>query len=198
MLNIVQRYGNKVLLFAIPVLALGLGFDSRAEEKAAEQMYFDFVQNASSGSFDGHTLTLNHVGPTIFFTDRPARISGHTRTSNFVKLWGHGQDSFKTDPPNAVLSMFKEDDTVNSAVVELFDPKLDAATLTYQVKVLSGAIPSKFTEASLFVDRWGRGGIDSPAANKDNGGHVPERCRKIERAFIHAPLHRVQRVHATA
>ena len=53
-----------------------------------------FVQNALSGNFDGKTLTLKGVGPTLFFSDRPDRVTGHLGTAEFVGHWDKGPNSF--------------------------------------------------------------------------------------------------------
>ena len=114
-----------------------------------------FVQNATSGSFDGKTLTLRGVGPTLFFSDRPERIAGQVGTSDFVGHWTKGADNFAASPPNATLSVFGAKE-VGSSVVVLTNPKLDRNTLSYTVKVLEGKPPASFKEASLFIDILGR------------------------------------------
>ena len=115
-----------------------------------------FVQNAISGIFDGKTLTLQGMGPTIFFSDRPERIAGQVHTQEFVGHWGKSADNnFDVDPPNATLSIFGKD-KVTSAVVELRNPKLVGNTLAYNVKVLKGNLPKSFEESSLFIDIYGR------------------------------------------
>ena len=64
-----------------------------------------FVQTARGITSDGATLTLRDVTPaTLFFSDRPQRVVGHMTTTDFVELWGEGDNSFEADPPNAVLS----------------------------------------------------------------------------------------------
>ena len=71
------------------------------EELEAEQSMF--VQTAQRITSDGKTLTLNEVTPsTLYFSDRPKRIVGHMATTDFVDLWGEGENSFEADPPNAV------------------------------------------------------------------------------------------------
>jgi hypothetical protein len=40
-----------------------------------------FVPTGASGTFDGKTLTLKGVGPTLFFSDRPERVTGHLSTA---------------------------------------------------------------------------------------------------------------------
>ncbi len=114
-----------------------------------------FVQNALTGSYDGKRLTLNNVGSTLFFSDRPERVTGHVQNGEFISHWDKGSDSFAQNPPNATLSIFGEKG-VNSIVVELTNPKLENNNLSYQVKVLQGELPNKFQEASLFIDVLGR------------------------------------------
>jgi hypothetical protein len=114
-----------------------------------------FVQNALTGSYDGKRLTLNNVGSTLFFSDRPERVTGHVQNSEFIRHWDKGSDNFAQNPPNATLSIFGEKG-VNSVVVELTNPKLENNNLSYQVKVLQGELPANFQEASLFIDILGR------------------------------------------
>jgi hypothetical protein len=114
-----------------------------------------FVQNAASGSFDGKTLTLRGVGSTLFFSDRPERIAGHVRTSDFVGHWAEGSDNFAANPPNATLSVFGAKEA-SSIVVVLTNPRLDRNTLSYTVKIVEGKLPASFKESSLFIDILGR------------------------------------------
>jgi hypothetical protein len=114
-----------------------------------------FVQNGASGTFDGKTLTLKGVGPTLYFSDRPERIAGQLRTSDFVGRWTKGSDNFAANPPNATLSVFGVTE-VTSVVVVLTNPKLDRNTLSYTVKILEGKLPASFKESSLFIDILGR------------------------------------------
>ena len=110
-----------------------------------------FVQTCSSGTYDGKTLTLNGVGPTLYFSDRPKRIEGHLRTSQVIANWAEGDNSFASDPPNAVLSAFGKGNVAN-VTVELSEPRLSGGNLTYTVKVLDGSVPGRFDSASLFID----------------------------------------------
>ena len=123
--------------------------------QTTEKVELLFVQNGTSGSYDGKRLTLMGVGATIFFSDRPYRLTGQVRTTEFVTHWDKGSDNFAENPPNATLSTFG-DKGVNSVVVELTDPRLKGNTLSYQVKVLKGSLPSAFRESSLFIDIFGR------------------------------------------
>ncbi|MCI0362389.1 MAG: hypothetical protein L0Y44_10565 [Phycisphaerales bacterium] len=111
-----------------------------------------FVQNAQGVSLDNGTMTLKGISPaTIFFSDRPQRITGHLSTKEFVSLWGEGKDSFLSDPPNATLSIFDQG-KVCDVVVELRNPKLSGEDFTYDVSVLDGEFPEKGGACSLFID----------------------------------------------
>lgn len=116
------------------------------------------VQNCLSGKFDGQVLTMKGVGPTLLFANRPERVTAHLRTSDFIGMWGEGENSLAEDPPNATLSIFQEDG-VSSVVVVLSDPVYKKGTLKYTAKVLDGDMPAKFKEASLFIDMFGRAAL---------------------------------------
>lgn len=151
-----------VVAVTLSVSAVSLVRDGSVHAQPAPQAAQDsakvellFVQNALSGSFDGKTLTLRGVGPTIFFSDRPERVTGQVRTSEFVGHWDKGADNFAENPPNATLSIFGGKQ-VDSAVVELTRPSLNQHSLSYRVRVLRGTLPPTFKESSLFIDIFGR------------------------------------------
>ena len=115
-----------------------------------------FVQTAHSITSKGELLTLHGVGPgTLFFSDRPERITGHGATEEWVKTWSEGEDSFSANPPNATLSILGGDE-IEDVVVELQNPQLVGSKLTYTVKVLDGTLPASGGAASLFIDVIGR------------------------------------------
>ena len=115
-----------------------------------------FVQTAHAISSKGNQLTLHGVGPgTLFFSDRPERITGHGATEEWVKTWSEGEDSFSANPPNATLSILGGD-VIEDVVVELQNPQLVGSKLTYTVKVLDGTLPASGGAASLFIDVIGR------------------------------------------
>lgn len=58
-----------------------------------------FVQTAQGVDSASGTLTLKGVTPsTLYFSDRPERVAGQMATSDFVDLWGAGENSFESDP----------------------------------------------------------------------------------------------------
>jgi hypothetical protein len=65
------------------------------------------------------------------------RAAGHVLTSDFIKEWDEGNESFAKDPPNATISVLSSDGkTVEDAVVVLKAPKLTGSELTFEVSVL--------------------------------------------------------------
>lgn len=115
-----------------------------------------YVQTAHAMSYEDGKLTLHTLAPTtLFFSDRPDRVTGHISTEEFVDSWDQGEDSFASNPPNAALSIFHPD-MVSDVVVELTDPKLDGHTMTYTVIILDGEMPAEGGPSALFIDVIGR------------------------------------------
>ena len=114
---------------------------------------FLYTMSAKSGTFENGTLTLNDVPLVIYFSDRPARISGQLSIQVFEQGWRTGTDSFKADPPNATLSILAEGGDKN-IVVELSDPSVmvKEGKISFKVKVLDGELPTTFNHSTLFID----------------------------------------------
>jgi hypothetical protein len=117
-----------------------------------------FVQSAQGVTSGEGSFTLHGLAPsTLMFSDRPERIVGHLTTAQFVDGWGHGENSFLDDPPNAVLSFLADGDgTPEDVVVTLTNPHLEGEGLTYNVAVLEGELPGTSGPCSLFIDPIGR------------------------------------------
>ena len=133
-------------------------------ETVSAEPTFLYVQTAHSGTLsakqtDGRRiLKLNNVSPTtVYFSDRPDRITGHESTAEFIAQWSDGADSFASNPPNAALDILDED-SQRVAILELMDARYDAEanTLEYQVMVLDdetgGNLSQEFGEAALLID----------------------------------------------
>jgi ABC-type Fe3+-hydroxamate transport system substrate-binding protein len=123
------------------------------EADPSSQASYLFVQNAHGVESSAGTLTLKMVSPTtVYFTDRPVRIAGHGLTTDFVKMWGEGDDSFNADPPNATLSIIGGEREVEDVVVTLSNPRFDGQDLTYDIRTLEGTLPKTGGAAALFID----------------------------------------------
>jgi hypothetical protein len=130
-----------------------------------------FVQTATSGQLspnpDGTmALRLVGVGSTIWFTDRPARMSGAEDTAVLVRGWGVGAHSFAKQPPNAVLQA-QQNGARRDLPLVLTAPHFSpaSATLDYTVRTLpsppgaektKGAVPplspGPLGSATVFID----------------------------------------------
>jgi hypothetical protein len=127
--------------------------DLDAGAKEIEALY---VQSAQGMAYEDGQLTLQGIGPTtIIFSDRPDRITGHVPSQEFFDSWDEGDDSFADDPPNAVLSIFTEDE-IHDVVVVLSEPALDGDQMSYMVDILDGEMPASGGPSSLFIDMIGR------------------------------------------
>jgi hypothetical protein len=104
-----------------------------------------------SGSLDGDKLTLNGVPNVIYFSDRPDRVAGHLSLKKFVEMWNQGDDSFKAYPPNATLSVLKEDEARN-VVVELTGVEQKKDSVVFKVVLLEGKGIESFEASTLFID----------------------------------------------
>ncbi|MDH3683202.1 MAG: hypothetical protein OEV40_25030 [Acidimicrobiia bacterium] len=128
-----------------------------AMSSAGADVEYMFAQTSTGVTVgDDGRITLEGVSPlTLFFSDRPYRLTGHLPTDEFVANWGSGTDSFAATPPNALLSLF-EGDTVNDVVVVLTDPQLSGHELSYGVQVTDGELAPSDGPTSLFIDMIGR------------------------------------------
>ena len=148
--------------------------------KEMEEIEAMFVQTAPSTSTDGGVLTLHDVtASTLYFSDRPERVVGHLSSTDFVGLWGEGENSFAEDPPNAVLAFLEAGDEVpEDAVVVLRDPRMEGGALSYSIDVLEGSVPAQTGPVTLFIDPLGRPLTPGSVA----GGHRRRR-RRMRRRF---------------
>jgi len=141
---------------ALPTLSLAAGTPS-----VHQKVELLFVQNARGVAIDKDkgTLTLKGVSPTtLWFSDRPVRMAGHYNMKEYLATWGEGAESFRTDPPNATLSVFEpgQDDLLD-VVVKLQNPRLQGDDLIYDITLIDkeGPLPKKGGPASLFIDIFG-------------------------------------------
>ena len=157
-------FGTTGVMIARPVLqtqAIQAERFQMADAQMIEQLEAEesmFVQTAQGITSDGTTLTLREVTPsTLYFSDRPQRIVGHMATTDFVDLWGEGDNSFEEDPPNAVLAFLEPSDQVpDDAVVAIKQPRLQDGQLSYAIETLEGTVPTHAGPVTLFIDPFGR------------------------------------------
>lgn len=142
-------------LVLLPTLPAGAQEVSKDGSFLIEQpLQLLFAQTAKRMTYDGDTMTLEGPAPaTLFFADRPQRLSGHFTNAEFVELWKFGEKSFAADPPNAALAMLEEPDKA-PVVVELKSVELVGDALQYKIRVLDGELPAETGSVGLFIDPW--------------------------------------------
>jgi len=154
-----MRFSTIVGIFTVMLtLVSGLVFAEHVIDDSKNTGYL-FVISGTSGSLDGDKLTLNGVPNVIYFSDRPDRVAGHLSLEKFVESWNKGSDSFKTDPPNATLSVLNKDGAKN-VVVELMSVEQKSGSVVFKVAVLEGRSLGNFNAGSIFID-FTLGGVGS-------------------------------------
>jgi hypothetical protein len=79
---------------------------SRQHAQKCEESGLPLRAHCKGFSHENGRITLRGVNPlTISFSDRLDRIAGHTHTSKFIPMWSQAQDSFLSNPPNAILGL---------------------------------------------------------------------------------------------
>jgi len=168
----VARRTGAVLLVAVAMVFVAGGSRAAATAPAAPAPaapaatapQFMFVQIAEDLKVDpaASTIRLRNVGQqTIYFSDRPVRMAGHIKMSEYLWQWtpAAGKNNFSSDPPNATLSVYEPGQTDNKvAILTISNPKVDGTDLVYNYKIVEGKIPTNGGATSLFIDMIGVGG----------------------------------------
>jgi len=159
----------RIIFFCGILLISSLTF---GENKATSLL---FVQTAQAGNLipiqgkkDYFTLTLKNIAPvTIYFSDRPKRISGQIEMGKFIQ---EVFKSMKNDPPNATIEIFEGRASEDVLIIELMNGTYDKAKkeLVYEVRILKdkkqinglahylsrndAKLPEKFGVVGVFID----------------------------------------------
>ena len=154
---------RKILL----ALVMAMGTQGVAAEDAAKPAEWLFVHTAQTAEMTSATTLIMPVTRDIFaFTDRPNRMHGYMNAHEFVTLWDEGEgDTFKADPPNAVLTWVDGDEMKEAELLILSAETVSHGRgISYEVKLEAGdvvninlATPSVFVDSSD-VCAWPPGG----------------------------------------
>jgi surface protein len=126
-----------------------------------------YAHTASQGIATSSTTFVMPVTDDIFgFTDRPNRKSKYISGDEFASYWNDYDDvnSFKLDPPNAVLT-YVDGDEIKELEVVIIDATFDGSNITYTINNTSLTNNETFDDASLFVDGNGSTGYVYLASN---------------------------------
>jgi hypothetical protein len=161
-----MRITMYALLGAAVVLAGCAASQTPGAAADGSKVQLMYVQSAEDLRVDAAKSTLRLVKvnqQTLYFSDRPQRVTGNLKMADYLKTWKEGRDNFGADPPNATLSVYEPgnaDPTL--VVVTLMKPVVDGADLLYSYKVLEGKMPATGGATSLFIDWYGVGGGVGP------------------------------------
>ena len=157
---------RKILL----ALVMAMATQGVAAEDAAKPAEWLFVHTAQTAEMTSATTLIMPVTRDIFaFTDRPNRMHGYMNAHEFVSLWDEGEgDTFKADPPNAVLTWVDGDEMKEAEVLILSAETVShGREIAYEVKLEAGDVVSgKIGVGSLFVDGYSVFGIQFCAAGQ--------------------------------
>ena len=145
----------KTILTVATALITGLFFSSSAIAEEAKPAEWLFVHTAEIAEMTSATTLVMPATREIFaFTDRPNRMHGYLNAHEYALLWSGEGDTFKADPPNAVLT-WVDGDEVKEAEVVITDVSVseNGRMLFYTLDVEVGSLDiGMINHASLFVD----------------------------------------------
>ncbi len=169
----------KTGLLSWGLLALGGGVSRPALAQSDTECDALFVLSARGLEFDGSVLTLKQPNPTVvYFCDRPVREAGHMTLEALVVQVQKGENNFRENPPNAAISIFQDDGSVNEVVVVLpTAPVIAGDTVKFEVVGIDGDLPAAGGAVSMFIDPIGMPLSPTSAA----GVHRRHRRRAIRR-----------------
>ncbi len=102
----------------------------------------------------GYKLIIEEPHDTVvWFADRPIRKTGLIHIKDFLRDWDEGKNSFKKDPPNAVIII----NASKPIVVELILVSWDTNQATFKLQHLNGQesdMPTKSGPVNLFIDNF--------------------------------------------
>ena len=150
---------RKILL----ALVMAMATQGVAAEDAAKPAEWLFVHTAQTAEMTSDTTLVMPVTRDIFaFTDRPNRMHAYMNAHEYVSLWDEGEgDTFKADPPNAVLTWVDGDEMKEAELLILSAETVShGREIAYEVKLEAGDVVSgKIGVGSLFVDAWTVGAL---------------------------------------
>jgi hypothetical protein len=135
-------------IFLLAALSSSFAF---AEDKPAQEWLF--VHTADEAQVTNNTTIVMPVTRDIFaFTDRPYRKHAYITGQEFASMWAKaGSNSFKTDPPNAVLTWVDGED-VKEAELVITGARFDGNSIIYTCKDAGTAPDGTHAGATILFD----------------------------------------------
>ena len=143
-------------LQSLVAITAAVFFSTSAIAEEAKPAEWLFVHTAETAEMTSDTTLVMPVTRDIFaFTDRPNRMHAYMNAHEYVSLWDEGEgDTFKADPPNAVLTWVDGDELKEAELLILSAETVShGREIAYEVKLEAGDVVSgKLGVGSLFVD----------------------------------------------
>jgi hypothetical protein len=139
-------------IFLLAALSSSFAF---AEGHSQPKEEWLFVHTAEEAQVINNTTIVMPITRHIFaFTDRPYRQHAYMTGEQFTSLWADsGSNSFKADPPNAVLT-WVEGEVVKEAEVVITGASFEGNSITFTTNEYHNNVEA-ITSVSLFVDGKG-------------------------------------------
>ena len=147
----------KAGLFTLGAAAVGAAAARTVVAEEKDECDALFVLSARRITFDGKAMTLHTPDPNVvWFCDRPVRQAGHMTLPALSEQVQKGENNFKENPPNAAVSIFNDDGSVEEVVVTLpTAPVIGKETAVFEVIGLDGKLPAEGGAVTVFIDPIG-------------------------------------------
>ena len=147
------------LFLALLMLSCTTDDNNNADNSNTLEKEWLYTHTALEATATSSTTIVMPFTEDIFaFTDRPNREHKYISGDEFASYWNDYDDenSFKLDPPNAVLT-WVDADGVEEVEVVITDANFDGNNVIYTIENTSITANQSFEEVSLFVDGNGSG-----------------------------------------
>ena len=146
-------------LQSLVAITAAVFFSTSAIAEDAKPAEWLFVHTAQTAEMTSDTTLVMPVTRDIFaFTDRPNRMHAYMNAHEYVSLWDEGEgDTFKADPPNAVLTWVDGDEMKEAELLILSAEAVShGREIAYEVKLEAGDSPEgNIGSVSIFIDADG-------------------------------------------
>ena len=147
---------KKLVYLFLTVLIVGCSTDDDNSNDNSSDLQKEWLYTHTSldaTATNSTTIVMPLSGDIFAFTDRPYREHKYISGDEFASYWNDYDDenSFKLDPPNAVLTWVDEDG-VEEVEVVITDAHFDGTNMIYTIENTTIIANQSFEDVSLFVD----------------------------------------------
>ena len=147
---------KKLLYLFLTVLIVGCSTDDDNSNDNSSDLQKEWLYTHTSldaTATNSTTIVIPLTGEIFAFTDRPNREYKYISGDEFASYWNDYDDenSFKLDPPNAVLTWVDEDG-VEEVEVVITDADFDGTNIIYTIENTTITANQTFDDVSLFID----------------------------------------------